>query len=249
MKKVITTIIIFMSIGFAQDVYNDDSTNGLTHPFFGNKTLKTRNDHNVTKKVTIPKNIHTMSADQMSELIKEAKKTAVAYPTDHNVEKYIELQNIATKKSEVFATKWKQAILRNSELDLSAAAPKGTFARNARSFERENRRAAFWEQHVNDIGIVAFFDKDQPSINVAQERVLYFLQKDYPEMAIRIVYVNDHKKLAKKHGVGVTPDIFMVHNQQGKANWYRVKAGMTSKSEVLNNVDFVYNTVILGKMP
>ncbi|MDZ7818221.1 MAG: hypothetical protein U5K55_06230 [Aliarcobacter sp.] len=47
---------------------------------------------------------------------------------------------------ENFAIKWQQAILKDSSKDLSATAAKSTFARNASTADKANKRAQFWKR-------------------------------------------------------------------------------------------------------
>lgn len=239
-------MIVFVSFNISANVEYGESQNGLTHPFFGYKEIIEKEDENKTKKiVTIPKNLEQLTTDELSKIIEDSKKIAVAFPTDKNIHNYISLQNYAVKKSEDFAIKWQQAILRDSSLDLSASAAKSTFARNATTAAKAQKRADFWKKYIDKIGVVVFFNKNESSVNQAQNKVLFFLNKDYPDLAIRTLYINKHKKLAKKHGVGVTPDIFIVYkDKDNNPNWYRVKAGLTTKNQILNNIDFVYKYFI-----
>jgi conjugal transfer pilus assembly protein TraF len=242
-------IIVFIALNISANVEYGESQNGLTHPFFGYKKVIEKEDENQTKKtITIPKNLDQLTADQLSKIIKDSKKIAVAFPTDQNIHKYITLQNHATKKSEDFAIKWQQAILKDSSLDLSASAAKSTFARNASTADKAQKRASFWQKYIDKIGVVVFFSKNESSVNQAQNKVLFFLKQDYPELAIRTVFKDEHPKLAKEHGVGVTPDIFIVYkDKEENANWYRVKAGLTTKNQILNNIDFIYQYFITPK--
>lgn len=101
------------------------------------------------------------------------------------------------------------------------------------------------EENINNIGIVAFFDKKEEEINTAQNKVLFFLNQDYPSLAIRTIFKDEHSSLVEEHKVGVTPDIFLVYkDEEENANWYRVKAGLTTKDEILDNIDFVYKYFI-----
>lgn len=246
MKKL---ILFFLTINilFADNIEYTESKNGLTHPFFGYKKeiLKEEHKDEVKKIVEIPKNLDKMTADEIAKLIEDSKKIAVSFPTDKNINSYIKLQNYATQKSEDFAIKWQQALLKDSSLDLSASAAKSTFARTASTANKTNTRAKFWEENINNIGIVAFFDKTEEEVNTAQNKVLYFLNKDYPTLAIRTIFKDEHSSLVNEHKVGVTPDIFLIYKDQDEnANWYRVKAGLTTKDEILDNIDFVYKYFI-----
>lgn len=246
MKKL---ILFFLTINilFADNIEYTESKNGLTHPFFGYKKeiLKGENKDEIKKTVEIPKNLDKMTADEIAKLIEDSKKIAVSFPTDKNINSYIKLQNYATQKSEDFAIKWQQALLKDSSLDLSASAAKSTFARTASTANKTNTRAKFWEENINNIGIVAFFDKTEEEVNTAQNKVLYFLNKDYPTLAIRTIFKDEHSSLVNEHKVGVTPDIFLIYKDQDEnANWYRVKAGLTTKDEILDNIDFVYKYFI-----
>ena len=207
--------------------------------------LNDENKDTVKKAVEIPTNLDKMTADEIAKIIEDSKKIAVSFPTDENIHNYIQLQNHATKKSEDFAIKWQQALLKDSSLDLSASAAKSTFARTASTASKTNTRANFWKENINNIGIVAFFDKKEEEINTAQNKVLFFLNQDYPSLAIRTIFKDEHSSLVEEHKVGVTPDIFLVYkDEEENANWYRVKAGLTTKDEILDNIDFVYKYFI-----
>jgi hypothetical protein len=249
MIKILNLIcLILLNLNAAEDIEEyTNSKNGLTHPFFGYKEVikKEDNKDEIKKSVEIPKDLHKMTADEISKLIVDSKKIAVAFPTDKNIHNYIQLQNHATKKSENFAIKWQQAILKDSSLDLSATAAKSTFARNASTADKANKRAQFWKENINKIGIVTFFDKKEKEVNIAQNKVLFFLNKDYPELAIKTIFKDEHSSLIKEHKVGVTPDVFIVYKDENEnATWYRVKSGLTTKNEILDNIDFVYEHLI-----
>ncbi|BAK73181.1 conjugal transfer protein TraF [Arcobacter sp. L] len=228
-----------------KNVEYTESKNGLTHPFFGYKEEIIEKEKESKKRVNIPENLEELTADEISKLIIDSKKIAVSFPTDENIHNYIQLQNYATKKSENFAIKWQQALLKDSSLDLSATASKSTFARNATSANKTNKRAQFWKENIDNIGIVAVMDKNEKEINTAQDKVLFFLNQDYPALAIRTIFKDEHTSLVKEQGIGVTPDIFIVHKDKNEnANWYRIKTGLTTKNEILDNIDFVYEYFI-----
>lgn len=244
MKKLILAIFSFITLNASEAEYTE-SKNGLTHPFFGYREEINKEDNEAKNKVDIPENLDKLTADEISKLIVDSKKIAVSFPTDENIHNYIQLQNYATKKSEDFAIKWQQALLKDSSLDLSATAAKSTFARNATTADKTNKRAQFWKENINNIGIVAIMNKDEKEVNTAQNKVLFFLNQDYPELAIRTIFKNEHSSLVKEHGVGITPDIFIVYkDKKDNANWYRIKTGLTTKNEILDNIDFVYEYVI-----
>ncbi|MBP6714057.1 MAG: conjugal transfer protein TraF [Aliarcobacter sp.] len=245
--KLIVLVFLTINLLFAENIEYSESKNGLTHPFFGYKKqiIKEENKDEVKKVVDIPKNLDKMTVDEIAKLIEDSKKIAVSFPTDKNINSYIKLQNYATQKSEDFAIKWQQALLKDSSLDLSASAAKSTFARTASTASKTNTRANFWKENINNIGIVAFFDKKEEEINTAQNKVLFFLNQDYPSLAIRTIFKDEHSSLVEEHKVGVTPDIFLVYkDEEENANWYRVKAGLTTKDEILDNIDFVYKYFI-----
>lgn len=240
MKRYYLICIIIATVVLADDNYGE-SQNGLTHPFFGYKKLiEVKKDNNETKKsIVIPKDLDQMSSDELQTLIKESSKIATAFQTKENISNYIKIQNYAMNKADTFQRKWKKVVLEDSSLDLSAPISKGTFARNATTAQKAKDRDQFWKENMKNIVLVSFFDKNDEEKNVAQNRVLYFIQKDYPELLMKKVFIQNHKKLADKHGVLVTPDLFMVYKKQ----WHRVKAGMSSKDEILNNIDFVYSFI------
>lgn len=238
--------ILALALTANEAIQYTQSTNGLSHPFFGYKKVIEKEDENKTKKsVSIPKDLDKLSADEINKIIKESKKIAVSFPTVQNIQKYIKLQNYAMKKSEKFMTKWQQALLKDSSLDLSAPIAKGTFARNAATFQAASKREQFWKDNIDKIGIVVFFNTNETSINKAQNRVLYFIKKDYQNMAITTLFKQEHKNLSSKHGVKVTPDIFIVYkDEEDAAQWYRVKTGLTTKDKILDQIDFVYKYLI-----
>jgi conjugal transfer pilus assembly protein TraF len=242
MIKIIYIAVLFIFLNAEE--YNE-SQNGLTEPFFGYKSIIKKEEKEKKDKVMIPKDLNKFTADEIAKLIEDSKKIAISFPTDENIHNYIQLQNFATKKSEDFAIKWQQAILKDSSLDLSASASKSTFARNANTADKAKEREKFWKENVDNMGVVVFLNHLEKEVNTAQNKVLYFLNKDYPELAIRTLYTNEHSNLAKEHKVGVTPDIFLVYKDgKEEANWFRVKAGLTTKNEILDNIDFVYKYFI-----
>jgi len=241
LKQLVFLVLSFISLNAVE--YNK-SQNGLTEPFFGYKSIR-KDKKNKKDKVIIPKDIDKFTADEIAKLIETSKKTAISFPTNGNIHNYIQLQNYATKRSENFAIKWQQAILKDSSLDLGASASKSTFARNANVAHRTKERKKFWKRNINNVGIVVFLDSSEKEVNTAQNKVLYFLNKDYPELVIKTLYINEHSNLAKKHKVGITPDIFLIYkDNKENANWFRVKAGLTTKNEILDNIDFVYKYLI-----
>lgn len=248
--KIIGLIFIVISHLYSIDNKTEytDSKNGLTHPFFGYREEIKKEDTEIKKKVEIPKNLDKMTADEIAKLLIDSKKIAISFQTDENIHNYIQLQNYAMKKSEQFEIKWQQALLKDSSLDLSATAAKSTFARNANTASKTNKRTLFWKKNINNIGIVAFLDKNEREINAAQNKVLFFLNQDYPELAIKTIFKDEHSALVKEHSVGITPDIFIVHkDENNNANWYRIKSGLTAKNEILDNIDFVYEYSISKK--
>jgi conjugal transfer pilus assembly protein TraF len=202
--------------------FNEEKTSDI------NDTVQAPKDEELAK----------LSAEEFSRLLDSVKSIAVMNPTEHNVREYIRIQNFATKQSELFMQTWMRVQLEDSSLDLSAAIPKGAFARRVTAAQKERERDETLSSVIDRVGLVLFFDRGAIEQTMAQERVLSLFEMNYP-FTIRKIDVAENPDIAKRLGVGVLPDIWMIYRQDDDSPlWRRVKAGLSSEDELLAGIEY-----------
>lgn len=209
-----------------------------------NKTASKKNESDdkyskyklIPKKVDIPwEIIDQIDPEQIAEMERTAQKTALMYPTDHNVKEHRMLQRFAVKKSIAYAKAGDQ--LGRADRDLAewrSDVPTSSIARTVSA-----------QKKYSDMGEILRNYSEKAGLVVVTQQGCGYCEKQIPildtlKMETGFTYKNvDISQIpvaAQRLGVANTPDIFLVLNKGGKAEWRRVASGLNTLSELKQSI-------------
>lgn len=192
----------------------------------------------IPKKVDIPwAIINQIDPDQIAQLERDAQKISVMYPTDFNIKEHRMLQKWIVDKS-VSYTKTGDRINR-TDTDLArwgAEVPVSTFARSTNKRQQIKDTDSIIASYANRAGLVVVTQQGCQYCQ-AQMPILQLL-KDQTGMTFKEVDMNRLPAIVSKLGVAQTPDIFLVLNKNGKAQWQRIGSGLNTLVELKEGIAF-----------
>lgn len=167
MKKYFSTAAVMMIL--AQSGYASD--NWYMQDIWGNqdRTFQWYPDEKRPKPNPKPSE-NTLQAgrelqqfDQLQKQLDTARKTAIMNPTEANLKRYIEIQEVVMNKSAAFTDQWQRVIWQNPQLDYSQhGRPTNKLAVHAYDRQRQIQKAEAIKQLAADNGILFVFRSDCP---------------------------------------------------------------------------------------
>lgn len=233
-----------------KDNYYSDRERG----WFWSESDCVKKDENITKRVQvepqkskwkiIPKKvdipwaiINQIDPDQIAQLERDAQKISVMYPTDYNIKEHRMLQKWIVDKS-VSYTKTGDRINR-TDTELArwgAEVPVSSFARSTNKRQQIKDTDSVIASYANRAGLVVVTQQGCQYCQ-AQMPILQLL-KDQTGMTYKEVDMNHLPNIVTKLGVAQTPDIFLVLNKNGKAQWQRIGSGLNTLVELKEGITF-----------
>lgn len=99
----------------------------------------------------------------LQKSIDQARKVAIMNPTEANLKRYIELQEVAMTKSATFTDQWQRVIWQNPQLDYSQhGRPTNQLATQQYDHTRQQQKADAIKQLAGENGILFVFRSDCP---------------------------------------------------------------------------------------
>jgi len=190
-------------------------------------------------------NPREMTADQFQKAISYAKSRAVMQQTEEDIKNWTILNNFTIKNAESFQEKKRIVLLKNPNIDISGEFSKSGFSQQIKNKSFYEKQTELIHSLVDKIALFAFFGKEDNQIISSQERVLYFLKADFPKMTIIQIDITKESELFKYLKEKNTPSIWLAYrDKDSKAHWYRVVGGLSTRSEIIDNIDFIYTKII-----
>lgn len=101
--------------------------------------------------------------EQLQKQLDVARKTAIMNPTEANLKRYIEIQEVAMSKSAAFTDQWQRVIWQNPQLDYSQhGRPTNQLASQAYDQVRQGQKADAIRKLAAENGILFIFRSDCP---------------------------------------------------------------------------------------
>ena len=260
-------IFLLLPLFLVEKIKNDFYNTGNTGWFFNennetNETNKTKtlkiNPFNLKEIMKLPddkfmhsiplNNLDLYSADAFNKVFKRAKGIAVMKPTRYNVYVVKKMQKFMTDQATKFAKVWYVETLQNpNELgypDIKAS----TYARNTQMIQKNRREKEFFKKHLKDLGFVVFYNPADKMINIRERWIIDTFKKQYGNFDFVWIDVTKRPDLVRKFNIKALPDMFFVYkNPKGEGIWARVKTGLTTLDDIVENTIFVYNNIIAPK--
>lgn len=165
MKKLLAAVILLLGqFGYASD-------NWYMQNIWNNqdRTFQWYPDEKRSKPNTKPSAAATQAGqelqqfEQLQKQLDTARKTAIMSPTEVNLKRYIEIQEIVMGKSAAFTDQWQRVIWQNPQLDYSQhSRPTNKLAVHAYDQQRQQQKAEAIKQLAAENGILFVFRSDCP---------------------------------------------------------------------------------------
>ena len=213
-----------------------------------NNTIIEKSINNIEKKELLQKAIYTprtLSAKEFKSALTYAKSRAVMQQTEEDIKNWTILNNFTLKNAESFQYKQRVVLLKNPELDISAKFVESGFSQKVKTKVAYENQLKLIKKLTNEIVLFVFFGEEASSIKSSQERVLYFLKSDFPKLTIIQVDTLQNDDLYRELKEKNTPAVWLAYrDNQDKAHWYRVTGGLSTKKEIVDNIEFIYRNII-----
>lgn len=176
--------------------------------------------------------VMTMHPDDFQKLMEEQLKHAVQDPSDQKrVDDYVALQMVAINRAEQFQQAWARTLTRYPALDPTAQRPPTRVASQvALHIKMEGMQRVIVEMREK-MGILVFTRPDCPFCLQQAEIMETFAQK-WGWEHVQAIDITRYPFLSDEYGVSLVPDIFLVANLDGEVQRRRLRAGLTTVSEL-----------------
>lgn len=190
----------------------------------------------IPKTVDIPwEIIDQIDPEQIAEMERDSQKIALMYPTDHNVKEHRLLQKYVVKKSVAYAKTGDR--LGRSDTELAAwrsEIPNSSFKRDVGSRAAYKKSEKILKDYSSKAGLIVI--TQQGCAYCERQMPILEMLKDETGFTFKEVDMSQAPNAVMKLGVARTPDIFLVLNKNGKANWQRIASGLNSLSELKQGI-------------
>lgn len=99
----------------------------------------------------------------LQKQVDETRKVAIMNPTEANLKRYVELQEVVMSKSAAFTDQWQRVIWQNPQLDYSQhGRPNNQLAQHQYDYQRQQQKQAAIRKLAGENGILFVFKSDCP---------------------------------------------------------------------------------------
>lgn len=170
----------------------------------------------------------SLSAEGFRKLLDETKDRAVADPTVENVTRYIELQDVARRKSVAFANVYQMVMQTHPGFSTASEYPSVNPGIRALTLTRSDEVEASIREAAWDFALV-YFQRPDCRFCRAQNGILaYFLDKY--SWDVKKVNIYEEPEAASRFNVSVVPHILVVYRETGK--YMPVSSGVVSLTDL-----------------
>lgn len=178
--------------------------------------------------------------EQLQKQLVEARQVAVMNPTEDNLKKYIQLQEVVLSQAATFTDQWQRVIWSNPDLDYSLKGrPTDATAIKAYDQNRGQDKAAAIQAMARDNGILFFYRSDCPYCH-AMAPILRQFASQYGLRVMAVSLDNGpmegypdalpNNGIAERLGVTTVPAVFVMDTQS--KSFKPVGYGVLSQSEL-----------------
>lgn len=194
----------------------------------------------------VSKDTPTQMMQKYRQELYRRRDTALVYPTLENVKAYQEMQQHWVKKSQTFAHRWQEVLLRYPHLDETVQYPFTQRARHVYLDEKEKAMQELFKKVSHTYGLFFFFKKDCPYCQSFAPLVKEFSHlygftvlpisldgqgcEEFPE------YVKDNG-LSQRLNVRFVPSLFLVNPYQNHV--FPLAHGMISLDDIKERLFFL----------
>jgi conjugal transfer pilus assembly protein TraF len=173
-----------------------------------------------------------MPPKEIGKVLGEARDLAVQYPTENNVTRYYDYQDVTRRKSMAFMNTSMYVWQKHPELNSATDYPLTTPGRNAMTLATSEEVQSEIRSAGDEFALLYFY---APGCKfcVAQDDILNFFIQKYG-WPIQRMELAANQKLATMLGIDRTPSLVLIKN--GSKDFIPVSAGVVAASELEEKV-------------
>lgn len=191
-------------------------------------------------------NLDLLTAEQFTQTFEKARQIAVMKPTKQNVAIVQKMNKFQTEQSEIFAKIWELNNLENPHLEFPDIVT-SKVAINEEYDKKKVERDNFFTGYKDNLGFIVFVSGLNKETNEKQIQIYESIQREYP-VVVEYVDTDENTDLVTTLNLKTTPENFFAYkNSKDELILKRVKAGLATKDEILNNTIFLFENAILEK--
>lgn len=173
-----------------------------------------------------------MHPDKFAPLLEDRKKLAIQYPTEENVYRYLEIQDVAKRKSIAFAAVMTLVGQKHPEFSSENKYPLNVPGQKARNKEKNRWIDEYLFEIKKDYALLVF-TQEGCGLCKAQIPILDLFMNRYG-IEIKYLDINEYGGLADRYSISLTPSILVISRQNEKA--MPIASGVISLSELRNRL-------------
>jgi len=233
----IPLMILVLSLAAPSVVHAGDNMPGY-QPGYGKEVKKGWYWYEVKKEKLRDKNVSpgtvpyvdpwSLPAEEFRNLLNKTKDRAVAVPTVENVARYIELQDVARRKSVAFANVYQMVMQTHPEFSISSQYPSTTPGIRALTLMRSDEIDTSIREASGDFAMIYFYRPDCRFCRAQDGILAYFI--DRYSWNVKRVNIYKEPEAASRFNVSVVPYILLVYRETGK--YMPVSAGVVSLTDL-----------------
>jgi len=177
------------------------------------------------------KQLWVMHPDDFQEFVTQVQKWSMIEPSPDKAQIYMQVQQIAARRSKEYQQVWAEALNQNPILDDTIRRPPTTLGSRLEVAQKSEDRAAVINSFKDSMGIFLFFKPGCPACQQEEKIMAQFIE-EYNWKQFRAIDITKNPKLAMEYNVQVVPDIWIIGNYDGKIRKRRLKAGLASYSDI-----------------
>lgn len=247
---ILSILLLFFGICFVfakdncrvKDFYSDRER-GFYYGRLCLEKKKNEKPEQTMKKVVIPwERLESMNWREIRKLVEEARGIAVMNPTYENVREYKKLMLWILKKGLEFQKMDRIVTLTSGDVfSLSLASP---YYSRIHSINEEKKVESTLRKFKDKAGLVVFYDNFCSYCSLYIPIVKLFSE----ETGWNVIFLNirEFPRSAKRLGVKIVPDTFLVLKRGNKKVWQRVGTGAFTLDDLKRNV--VIALTLLGEV-
>lgn len=241
MKRLVLMLFSIVGLVVADEVceekpFYSDKEKGWFFKVVCEKKKEEKKEEKKEKVVKIPwDKLDDLEPEEIQKIVKKAQDIAIMYPTKENVKEFQKLIIWLSNKSENFMYVAMDNMKQDPQLaTYIAQRPTSTIGRTTRTAEILEEKSKLIKE-FKDKAMLVVMVKQGCRYCEEQIRLLPIFQSNY-NLDYKLFDINEYPYLAKNLQVQMTPDIFLVVEKEGKAQWIRIGTGLHTLYELRDAV-------------
>jgi conjugal transfer pilus assembly protein TraF len=156
-----------------------------------------------------------MNPDKMAQVLENRKLIAIHTPTEENARRYIEAQDVAKRKSMAFAGAVGVAAQMNPRFSATKTSSMVGPAKQAYYQAKREEIESVLNSAVNNFALIVF---ESPGCSYCEaQRPILDRFRETHGWTVRYVDIDEHRPMAEKYGIDITPSVLMLAREQNTA--------------------------------